>query len=76
MGQFTTESFLRITQLEILLKINGKMIKIIENQSAELILKGRNDMRDILRDKIEILKNENEKYQSDMEYIYKYNKIR
>lgn len=76
MGQFTTESFLRITQLEILLKINGKMIKIIENQSAELILKGRNDMRDILRNKIEILKNENEKYQSDMEYIYKYNKIR
>ncbi|MGL5779421.1 hypothetical protein [Cetobacterium sp.] len=76
MGQFTTESFLRITQLEILLKINGKMIKIIENQSAELILKGRNDMRDILRDKIEILKNENEKYCSDMEYIYKYNKIR
>lgn len=76
MGQLTTESFLRITQLEILLKINGKMIKIIENQSAELILKGRNDMRDILRDKVEILKNENEKYQSDMEYIYKYNKIR
>lgn len=76
MGQLTTESFLRITQLEILLKINGKIIKVIEKQSAELILKGRNDMRDILRDKIEILKNENEKYQSDMEYIYKYNKIR
>ena len=76
MGQLTQENELRVNQLEILIEINKKLINIIEKQHIDFILSGRNDMRDILRDKIDLIKKESEEHQDNIDYINKYNKIR
>ncbi|WP_297638623.1 hypothetical protein [uncultured Clostridium sp.] len=76
MGQLTKENELRINQLEIIREINFKLIKIVEKQHVDFILSGRHDMKEILRDKIDILKKENEEHQDNINFIYKYNKIR
>lgn len=76
MGQLTKENELRINQLEIIREINCKLIKIVEKQHVDFILSGRHDMKEILRDKIDILKKENEEHQDNINFIYKYNKIR
>lgn len=76
MGQLTQENVLRINQLEILIEINCKLIKIVERQHVDFILSGRHDMKEILRDKIDLIKKENEEHQDNINYISKYNKIR
>lgn len=76
MGQLTKENELRINQLEIIREINCKLIKIVEKQHVDFILSGRHDMKEILRDKIDLLKKENEEHQDNINFIYKYNKIR
>lgn len=76
MGQLTKSNELRVNQLEILIEINCKLIKIIEKQHVDFILSGRHDMRDILSDKMDLIKKENEKHQDDINYISKYNVMR
>ena len=76
MGQLTKSNELRVNQLEILIEINCKLIKIIEKQHVDFILSGRHDMRDILSDKMDLIKKENEKHQDDINYISKYNVVR
>lgn len=76
MGELIAENLLKINQLEIVIEINRKLINIIEKKHVEFILAGRHDMKDILRNKIDILKKENEEHQDNIDYIYKYNKIR
>lgn len=76
MGQLTKSNELRVNQLEILIEINCKLIKIVEKQHVDFILSGRHDMRDILRDKIDLIKKENERFQDDINYISKYNVMR
>lgn len=76
MGQLAKENELRVNQLEILIDINRKLINIIEKKHVEFILEGRNDMRDIFSDKMDLIKKENEEHQDNIDYIYKYNKIR
>ena len=46
------------------------------SSDLDFILSGRHDMRDILRDKMDLIKKENEKHQDDINYIQKYNVIR
>lgn len=76
MGQLTKSNELRVNQLEILIEINCKLIKIIEKQHVDFILSGRHDMRDILSDKMDLIKKENERFQDDINYISKYNIMR
>lgn len=76
MGQLTQEDELRVSQLEIFIKINKKLINTIEKCRVDLILSGRNDMNRILKYKIDVLKKENEEHQDNIDRICKYNKIR
>ena len=73
MGQLTIENENRISDLEKIIKINTKMIRILEKEKYAFLAKGLNSMDNYLNTRIKCLKEEIVNCEHSINYISKYN---